>query len=148
MHEVQVDSEVFEFVKSKSEPLVDTFNSSLKRLLMTGGVAQSKPIAKAQPSELLVPMTAPVALRQTLAVIRLVDSGVDRIAATQEVAKREGVARETVQDKYCRQLGLSAEAFDELLAEIGRGRMSRLLASKFPKYSHQIRTAIGADSLK
>ena len=32
-HQVEVDSDVFKYVKEHAEPLVDTFNSTLRRLL-------------------------------------------------------------------------------------------------------------------
>ena len=33
-HKVEVDDEVFQYVKGHAEPLVDTFNSVLRRLLL------------------------------------------------------------------------------------------------------------------
>ena len=36
-HQVEVDDDVFQFVKTHSEPLVDTFNSTLRRLLTLSG---------------------------------------------------------------------------------------------------------------
>jgi len=34
-HKVEVDDDIFQYVKSNAEPLVDTFNSALRRLLLT-----------------------------------------------------------------------------------------------------------------
>ena len=38
--QVEIDEEVFQFVKRHAEPLVDTFNSALRRLLPLDGKVQ------------------------------------------------------------------------------------------------------------
>ncbi len=145
MHQVEVDEEVFSFVKAHAEPLVDTFNSTLRRLLPLKGPdkpakqavrmptntnAQSKNSIAVLPS---LPAGTPEALRQILEVISLVRAGAyTRTAATNFIAKQHGVFQQTVVDKYARQLGLTAGGFDRLLEQEGFGDLSQLLKSKFP----------------
>jgi negative regulator of replication initiation len=42
-HKVEVDSEVFQYVQAHAEPLVDTFNSALRRLLLVSDPKSDKP---------------------------------------------------------------------------------------------------------
>jgi hypothetical protein len=152
MHQVEVDDEVFSLVKAHAEPLVDTFNSSLRRLLPLG---ESDKLAKhadrmrrmstnagardsvsATPS---LPAGTPEALRQIFEVICLVQAGAyTRTAATNFVAKQRNVFPQTVVDKYGRQLGLTASQFDRLLEQKGLGDLSQLLKSKFPEHTEVI----------
>ena len=99
MRQVEVDDEVFSFVKAHAEPLIDTFNSSLRRLLPLGrpdGQMRSVPdtsTIRADADSLIpsLPTETPEALRQILEVIRLVRGGAyTRTAATQFVAKQHG----------------------------------------------------------
>lgn len=142
MHEVEVDDEVFSFVKGHAEPLVDDFNSALRRLLPIGDTkvrnraaskANALPIAHAPvPSW---PGGTPMALRQILEVIALVRGGAyARADATRFVAKQHGVEPQTVYDKYGRQLGLTAIQFDRLLEREHAGELRKILLSKFPSY--------------
>lgn len=148
MHEVEVDDEVFSFVKEHAEPLVDDFNSALRRLLPIGGTeirnrAASK--ANAPPSHSLVPSLppgTPMALRQILEVIALVRGGAyARTDATRFVAKQHGVKPQTVIDKYTRQLGGTAGRFDRLL-EQDAGELRQILISKFPSYGSTIEEVV------
>lgn len=134
MHQVEVDDEVFAFVKSHAEPLVDSFNSALKKLLIT---AKTPDVSEA-PGSRSFPGGTPEALRQILEVVQLVRSGSRRTAATQHVARRYAVATATVQDKYARQLNLSTHQFDRLLDQDDLGDLDMLLKSKFPKHGDVI----------
>jgi negative regulator of replication initiation len=147
MRQVEVDDEVFSFVKAHAEPLIDTFNSSLRRLLPLGGqdgqmraVPDTNAI-RANADSLIptLPTGIPEALRQILEVIRLVCGGAyTRTAATQFVAKQHGVFPQTVLDKYCRQLQLTANQFDRLLEQEGLARLREILRSKFPAHTEII----------
>jgi hypothetical protein len=142
-YQVQVDDDVFQFVKAHAEPLVDDFNSALRRLL---------PLTRAQPRQRTdaiegairvhsgvvpsLPHGIPIALRHVLEVAHLVRSGTyHRTAATKFVAKQDNVLPQTVIDKYCRQLGLTARQFDHLLEEENLAGLSKLLKAKFPDYN-------------
>ena len=91
-HQVEVDDEVFAFVQSHAEPLIDTFNTSLRRLLplvpAKEGTASS--VAKSARSERPVfPGGTPKALKQIIEVALLVRGGAyDRTSATHVVADR------------------------------------------------------------
>jgi hypothetical protein len=145
-HQVEVDDDVFLFVKAHAEPLVDTFNSTLRRLLLVSyqqppskipekNAVQSAPVA-------LLPSTfkhLPQALQHILEVVRLVrDGSYSRTAATQYVARQYKVFPQTVLDKYCRQLGLTASQFDKLLEESSHNELKKMLKTKFSDYSSEI----------
>ena len=145
-HKVEVDDEVFAFVKSHAEPLVDSFNSSLRRLLPLKSITQLKKDAIAategSPS---FPSGTPQALRQILEVAVLARGGsYSRTSATQFVAKQHRVATQTVQDKYARQLSLTTHQFDRLLEQSDAKDLKKLLRSKFSQHSDVIDKALGA----
>jgi hypothetical protein len=151
-HQVEVDDEVFSFVKGRAEPLVDNFNSALRRLLPLG---ESKPQRSAQTPKSAHPVNGgahfpslpngtPQALRQILEVALLVRGGAySRTAATQYVAKQHRVFPQTVLDKYCRQLGLTASQFDRLLEEEKLQDLRQVLRSKFPDHAEIVNGALG-----
>jgi hypothetical protein len=147
-HQVQVDDDVFQFVKAHAEPLVDDFNSALRRLL---------PLTKSQPRSdiaegtkqapesvfLSLPNGLPKALRYVLDVTHLVRSGAySRTAATQFVAKQYNVSPQAVIDKYCRQLGQTASEFDSQLEEENLERLNSLLKARFSDYSDVINQSL------
>jgi hypothetical protein len=145
-HQVQVDNEVFEFVKSNAEPLVDDFNSALRRLLsLNGAQPKTRPrgpaVRETNQARVLptLPPGTPVALRHILEVAHLVRGGAyTRTAATQFVAKQDNVFPQTVIDKYCRQLGLTASQFDRMLEEENLSGLRKLLKAKFNEHSDVI----------
>jgi negative regulator of replication initiation len=139
MHTVQVDDEVFSFVQKHAAPLVDTFNSALRRQLPitgrgTGAAAPSTDDVGYEP-----PTGTPQALSQILKVMRRMHVlGESRKEATKQVANSLGVAVQTVIDKYTRQLGINAVWFDRLLIPSNRGDLRKLLQSKFPEHAGAI----------
>ncbi len=150
-HQVEVDDIVFQFVKAHAEPLVDSFNSALRRLLplsdnqkttaqlSESGFAQSPSAASPVP----IPIHLPQALQQILEVVRLVRSGsYTRPSATQYVARQFNVFPQTVLDKYCRQLGLAANQFDRLLEEPGFGELRKILKKRFSDCANDIDEAL------
>ena len=146
MRQVEVDEEVFQFVKAHAEPLVDTFNSALRRLLPLSNIgtqtkAHKEEIVRPMPTSDLpsFPSRTPGALRQVLEVVYLVIEGAyTRITATHYVARHHKVRNQTVYDKYCRQLNLTAEEFDRLLEQTELSDLRKILKSKFPKYAQII----------
>ena len=144
-HKVEVDDEVFEYVKGRAEPLIDTFNSVLKRLLLVVPQKPVKPrqdeIASPRADGLLpnLPRHLPQALQHILEVASLVrDGAYDRPRATQFVAREHDVFPQTVLDKYCRQLNLKAREFDRLLEQPDLTELKRILTLKFPGYRDTI----------
>jgi hypothetical protein len=153
MHQVEVDDEVFALVKAHAEPLVDTFNSAVRRLLPMGSrVEHSKGAAALKPSVVdgtaslpIFPRGTPEALSQILEVVRLARGGAyTRTAATRFVAKRHEVFPQTVLDKYCRQLQLNANEFDRLLEQEDIAELRGLLRSKFPAHVDLIDQTLSA----
>jgi negative regulator of replication initiation len=145
-HQVQVDDDVFQFVKDHAEPLVDDFNSALRRLLpLMAAQARRRPdtpeVNTGVNSGVLPSLRnrTPVALRHILEVAHLVRSGAySRTAATQFVAKQYNVFPQTVIDKYCRQLGLRASQFDRLLEDENLTGLRKLLKAKFSEHSDAV----------
>ena len=150
-HSVEVDDEVFKFVQGTAVPLVDTFNSALRRLLPLkrhieqAGIAPVKAIASSGTGSMpSFPRGMPEALSQTVEVVQLVRSGAyTRTAATQYVAKRHGVFPQTVLDKYCRQLHKTASEFDRMLEEENLQELRAVLREKFPAHTDAIDTMLG-----
>ena len=147
MYQVEVDDDVFQFIKAHAEPLVDTFNSTLRRLLalseMKGpGLTSFRGKGKQpEPSDILPPLPnwVPQALRQIMEVVHLVLSGpYNRSSATHYVARHHKVAPQTIIDKYTRQLSSTAGEFDQLLEQPGLADLRKILNSKFPDYSQLI----------
>jgi len=143
-HQVEVDDEVFSFIQQHAEPLVDNFNSTIKRLLgLTGKVAKPLPLAPANQAPTLpglsLPREVPQSLRQILEVANLVVKyGESRPDATRIVAKNYDVAPQTVLDKYCRQLNLTAAEFDRLLDEPELNTLRTKLKKKFSEHGSLI----------
>jgi hypothetical protein len=152
-HPVEVDDDVFEFVKGKAEPLVDTFNSALRRILPIDsrhkGPTDSSKFAQDAPANgpsILPSLSSgiPQALRQILEVARLVRGGAyTRTAATSFIAKQHRVFPQTVLDKYCRQLGLTAREFDRLLEPTDAAELRKLLKLRFPGYDETVDEMLG-----
>lgn len=150
-HQVEVDEDVFQFVKKNAEPLVDNFNSVLRRLLplsdtqaqknkVLGMNSSSSGAAKVKP---LTNQHLPQSLRHILEVARLVRGGAyTRPMATQYVARQYNVFPQTILDKYCRQLSLTAAQFDRLLEEPGLEELRKKLKAKFSSYTSGIDEAL------
>ncbi len=137
---IEIDMEVFEFLKMQAEPFVDTPNDVLRRLLLSGKlpsrVAQDNISMEPAHAPPPVPAGTPKALEQILQVIYLAHhQNISRPKATKMVAEIYGVAPQTVLDKYCRQLNLTALEFDKLLSETGLHTLKNKLRSKFHGYS-------------
>lgn len=143
---IEIDDEVFRYLQSKAQPLVDTPNAVLRRLLLLNS---SKTKTSAAPMTArhnlstdlpTTPFGTPAALQQTLWVTYLVrKNGRPRPEATSDVAKALHVAPQTVLDKYCRQLGLTAMQFDLLLREPQLAGLRSLLVQKFPEHEDTVR---------
>lgn len=146
-HQVEIDDEVFQFIKKHAEPLVDTFNSVLRRLLpLSGNNTEKKQTSDKEETGLpAIPQHIPQALRQVLEVVRLVRRGsYTRTEATQYVARQYRLCTQTVLDKYCRQLNLTAAQFDILLEEPDLGKLCEQLKTKFRNHTQAVDEVLGA----
>ncbi len=146
---IEVDEEVFRHLQDQARPLIDTPNTVLRRLLLR---ADSGPKAKRADGQAVspcletpkefpnMPFGTPAGLQQILWVIYLVRrKGRPRPEATTDVAKALHIAPQTVLDKYCRQLGLTAMKFDLLVRDPELNELRSLLLRKFPAYEEIIR---------
>lgn len=143
-HTIEIDDDVFQYLKTRAEPFEDTPNTVLRRELLK---KRQMPVASAAPLKTanegttdIFPIGTPVALQQILDVVRLIKDGTcGRNAATRLIAKKYNVAQQTVQDKYGRQLGLTADEFDRFLAPSKSDELISLLINKFPTHGDIIR---------
>lgn len=132
MHSIEVDEKIWQHLQQHAEPLVDTPNSVLNRLLFSDAAETDA----AQQCVLKIPSVSvqgsPKALSQILEVVYEMEvNGYTRTRATNRVAKKRGTAPQTVTDKYCRQLNKKAHEIDQLLSEPGYGKFRELLKKKF-----------------
>lgn len=143
-HTIEIDDDVFQYLKRRAEPFEDTPNTVLRRELLKSRrmpLAAAESLNKADESTIdIFPIGAPAALQQILGVVRLTREGAcERNEATRLVAKKYNVAQQTVQDKYGRQLGITADEFDHLLTPSQSDKLITLLITKFPRYGDLIR---------
>jgi hypothetical protein len=138
---IEVDEDVWKFLKAKAEPFEDTPNSVLRRLLLNGkGEVIVKPMLEIP----AIPRRSPEALRQILEVVYYVRSaGYTRTGATNFVAKKRQIAPQTVLDKYCRQLGKRADEVDSLLEQEHLKELETLLIGRFPNDADVIEQFLG-----
>ena len=134
-YKIEIDEEVFDYLKSKAEPFVDSPNTVLRReLLSKREISNNTLISSSTLPDL--PSSIPTALRHTLEVIYLVRSrGMPRPDATKEIADKYRVEPQTVLDKYCRQLGKKAYEVDQLLDESDLRGFKRILNQKYIEHS-------------
>ena len=104
-HQIEVDEEVYKFLKDHAEPFKDTPNRVLRRYLLQGSekiVIQDEDVVKAM---ITFPDSVPYALAQILQMIILVkNEGFNRVQATHKVAEFRRITPQAVIDKCCRQL--------------------------------------------
>mgnify|MGYP000556077573 FL=1 len=131
MHLIEIDEKIWCHLQQNAEPLVDTPNSVLNRLLF--GTAGKKEKAAACFTIPAVSIQGlPKSLAQILEVVYEIEvNGCSRTQATHRVAKKRGTAPQTITDKYCRQLGKKAQEIDELMAEPDYKGFKDLLMGKY-----------------
>lgn len=137
-HKIEIDEEVFEYLKDKAEAFVDTPNTVLRRELLQkrNETINTKKVRARFPE---LPNGIPTALRHTLEVIYLVkERGMSRPDATKSVAERHSVEPQTVLDKYCRQLDRKAYEIDRLLDEADLSNFKRILRQKYMDHTSAI----------
>jgi len=138
---IEIDEYVWNYLQKHAEPLVDTPNSVLRRLLLKTSLKTSpKEHEKLDKGPSFI-HSVPKALSQVLEVIYEVKKrGRSRSEATNIVAKRNGTAPQTIIDKYCRQLNKRAFEIDHLLQEPGMNEFKMILKNKFSKQTNVIDT--------
>ena len=141
---VEIDIEIYEYLKERVKAFGDTPNSVLRRELLgerevpdAGGTGQEGEVPP-------FPAGTPKAIQQILQVVTLVRR--DRLPrghATVLVARfHNNVARNTVHDKYFRQLGLNVREFDKLLDEPSLSELQQRLLGRFPREAALIRKVV------
>jgi len=139
---IEIDEEIFNLLQEEATPFIDTPNDVLRRLLLKNDKSNnySSMILPRKTNDSLpaLPGGTPRALEHTLQVAFLVKFGkMTRNAATHYLSKIHGVAPQTIIDKYCRQLDLTANKFDRLLEDGDLRNLKEILHKKFPAY-HEI----------
>ncbi|MFC1882258.1 hypothetical protein ACFL2S_12265 [Thermodesulfobacteriota bacterium] len=133
-HLIEVDDRVFKYLQSHAEPLIDTPNSVLIKLLFD----EEKIVIQTKKPSISV-SGLPKSLAYVLEVISEIEmNGHSRLEATKIVAERNDTVPTTVMDKYARQLDLKAMEVDELLKEPGYNEFKNLLKSKYSTYKDLI----------
>jgi len=144
MYQIEVDEEVYNFLKQHAEPFKDTPNSVLRRFLPFKSDTieiKDNDVRKVFPQ---FPESVPNALAQILEMIILVkNGGLSRVEATHTVADIRGITTQAVIDKYCRQLGKKAYEVDELLITSNMDDFKKLLIERFPYHSKVIESTFG-----
>lgn len=130
-HWIEIDGDLWSYLKQFAEPFVDTPNSVLRRLLF-----DEEDRDEEGAFNIIDIKGVPKALSQIFEVLYEIEmNGSSRIEATHKVAQKRGTAPQTVIDKYCRQLNKRAHEIDQLFDEPGYGEFKELLKDKF--VSHQ-----------
>jgi hypothetical protein len=143
-HTIEIDQIIWNHLQKYAEPLADTPNSVLHRLLFGASSQASFSASLNDRTEPLAKKSSvsglPEALSQTLEVVyEVVKMGRTRPDATNVVAKRRGRKPQSILDKYCRQLGnIKAHEFDQLLSEPSLESLSTKLKEKFPSHKDYI----------
>jgi negative regulator of replication initiation len=135
---IEVDEEVYKYLKGKAEPFVDSPNDVLRRELLkqTNRAKESKHVGRFPE----LPSGISAALQHTLEVTYLVkQKGISRPEATKIVANRHNIAPQTVLDKYCRQLDKKAYQIDRLLEDSNLQDFKKILTNKYPDHNSVIR---------
>ena len=133
-HWIEIDEDVWGYLKKFAEPFVDTPNSVLRRLLLDDeerydGASLSMIDIKGVPK----------ALSQIFEVLYEIEvNGCSRIEATHKVAQKRGTAPQTVIDKYCRQLNKRAYEIDQLFNEQDYVQFKKILKKKFVSHRNII----------
>ncbi len=141
-YEITVDEDVWSSLKKHAEPLEDTPNTVLRRILLKDKGSTADTNKSLTKKEEFPTFTAgvPKALAQILEVIYLVKKeGLTRTDATNKVADKRGTAFQTVIDKYCRQLNKRAFEIDNLLQDGKLDEFRLLLERKFINHKDDIR---------
>jgi hypothetical protein len=156
MHDITIDNEVLDFLKSKAVPFEDTPNSVLRRLLLEQKSSESDSSDQIESTdsakdedrkisldEAPVPDTQiedylPRSLKQTLQMIDLVKNrNISRVEATKYLANHFGVKIPTITGKFTRQLSMSSYQVDALLSK-DPDNFKDVLIEHYPNFEDEI----------
>ena len=133
-HLIEVDDRVFKYLQSRAEPLIDTPNSVLTKVLFDDERIEGQ---TKKPS--IAVNGLPKSLAYVLEVISEIEmNGHSRSEATKIVAERNDTVPTNIMDKYCRQLNLKAIEIDDLLEEPGYIELKNILANKYSSFKELI----------
>ena len=133
-HLIEVDDRVFKHLQSQAEPLIDTSNSVLIKLLFD----EERIVIQTKKPSISV-SGLPKSLAYVLEVISEIEmNGHSRSDATKIVAERNDTVPKTIMDKYCRHLNLKAMEIDDLLEEPGYIELKNILANKYSSFKELI----------
>jgi hypothetical protein len=131
MHFIEIDDNIFKYLQKNAEPLIDTPNTVLYRLLLNEEYSKA---SKTSPSIKLEGL--PKSLSQPLEVLYEIHRhGLTRQKATRLIAEKHNTVPSTIMDKYCKQLNLKAREVDRLLDEPSYEKFMNLLKNQFPEYT-------------
>jgi hypothetical protein len=136
-YKIDVDEEVWRFLKKHAEPFEDTPNSVLKRFLLGADEKGNGDSVHTRVSDEVpeYPARIPRALAQILEVIYGVQKlGMSRMQATNIAARKRNTAPQTIIDKYCRQLGKRAHEVDDLLRSENLTEFRSILERRFANH--------------
>jgi hypothetical protein len=126
-HWIEIDDDVWDYLKKFAEPFVDTPNSVLRRLLL-----DVEDRGEDTSFSMIDIKGVPKALSQIFEVLYEIEvNGCSRIEATHKVAQKRGTAPQTVIDKYCRQLNKRAHEIDQMLNDPDYVEFKEILKEKF-----------------
>ncbi len=132
-YQIEIDEEIWHFLKKNAEPFDDTPNSVLRRLLFPHQNHRKR-------GKINFPPGVSSAVAQILEMIYLVkECGCTRRDATQKIAKQRGISVQAVIDKYTRQLNKKAHEIDILLMENKLDSLQRIVKERFPRNAAYIR---------
>lgn len=138
---IEVDDKVLALIMGFAKSAADTPNSILKALLSDRRNFSQNCLNNSNALDHfpLLPPGIPKALEQILETVYLVmDQNFSRNRATLVVAERHSIAKQTVIDKYCRQLGKTAPEIDFLLQPKNLQTLEGLLIDRFFIYASLI----------
>ncbi|MCX6658788.1 MAG: hypothetical protein NTX81_00195 [Candidatus Bathyarchaeota archaeon] len=135
---IEVDEEVYQFLKSKADVFVDRDANSVLRRLLLGKQINNSISVEAAIGLPDLPKAIPDTLVQLFEVVYLVKKGEDRVNAVKIVAERHHIKIPTVADKYIRGLGKNTNQFDRMLEESGYNELEQLLKEKFPGHKNDV----------
>lgn len=133
---IKIDSDVFDFMQKRAVPLVESPNDFLRRWF---GLPSKEILNRELSSPIKREIIRSEPHKKRLKVIlHLLDlmffNGYDRNDATNHLARRYGVWRQTVQDYYTRAFhNMNTDDFDRLCIPENRGKLEGLLIKRYPE---------------
>jgi negative regulator of replication initiation len=141
-HKIEVDEEIWQFLKKNAEPFEDTPNSVLRRFLLDIDDKTVDESVRTHSYRDLpnFPPSVPQALAQILEVVyKVKKQGLSRTEATNLVARKRTITSQSVIDKYCRQLDKRAHDIDRMLESTDMNELKSLLLERFKRNRDTIR---------